>query len=100
MAGQLPMDPLDPERIRPNSPFEAQMQQLLSNCAALLQAAGSWPQAVLSLTVYLDDLAHWDEMDRCCAAFFASHRPARTVLGVAAIRKGYAVQASLVAVRP
>lgn len=97
VAGQLPVDPRAPGRVGAHSAFAQQMQQLLANCDAVLEAGGSGRAGVLSLTLYLTDLNHWEEADHLCAAFFGAHRPARTVLGVAAIRKGYAVQASMVA---
>lgn len=51
----------------------------------VLQAAGSSRAHVLRCGVYLDDLAHYDEMNAAYAAFFGEHRPARTTVEVAAL---------------
>lgn len=78
-------------------PFEAQMRSLLAHCDAVLQQAGSDATHVLSLTVYLTDLGDWEQADALLADYFGAHRPARAMLNVQAIRKGFAVQATLVA---
>jgi reactive intermediate/imine deaminase len=93
VSGQLPLDVDQPVRITPASPFDAQLEQLLTNCAAILQAAGSQVESILSLTLYLTDLSNWDEADRMLGDFLLGHRPARSVLCLPAI----AVQASMVA---
>jgi enamine deaminase RidA (YjgF/YER057c/UK114 family) len=96
LSGQLPERPGASEP-NPSGSFEDQMLALLANCDNVLHAWGSSRHCVLVLTLYLTDLGNWESADKICANFFGTHRPARTVLGVAGIRKGYAVQASLTA---
>jgi enamine deaminase RidA (YjgF/YER057c/UK114 family) len=83
--------------VPPDAPFSGQLRQLLANCTAILAAAGSSAGEVLSFTLYVTDLDNWECADRILADYFGAHRPARSVLCVAAIRKGYAAQASLIA---
>lgn len=93
LSGTLPADALGSEE----QPFELQMQSLIRNCDSILNAAGSNAGRVLSLTLYLTDLGNWQQADRMLARYFGEHRPARSMINVPAIRKAFAVQASLVA---
>lgn len=63
----------------------------------VLEAAGSSRLHVLRCGVYLDDLAHYDEMNAAYAAFFDVHRPARTTIEVAALPFGLRVEIDCVA---
>jgi 2-iminobutanoate/2-iminopropanoate deaminase len=63
----------------------------------VLDAAGSSRAHVLRCGVYLDDLAHYDEMNAAYAAFFGAQRPARTTVEVAALPFGLRVEIDCVA---
>jgi 2-iminobutanoate/2-iminopropanoate deaminase len=93
LSGTLPADSPGSEI----QPFEQQMQSLIRNCDVILDAAGSNAACVLSLTLYLTDLGNWQLADAMLAHYFGRHRPARSVIAVPAIRKSFAVQASLIA---
>jgi reactive intermediate/imine deaminase len=95
VAGQLPIVPGDPERRVEG--FEAQARQVLDNVEAILAAAGSAPDRVLKATVYIADLAHWPAFNAIFAERFGAHRPARTVVPVAALHYGYLVEMDVVA---
>lgn len=94
VSGTLPESP---GHEAANAPFEAQMNTLLKHCDDVLRAAGSSPEKVISLTLYLTNLETWDAANRALAQFFGAHRPARSVICVPEIRQGYAVQAMLIA---
>lgn len=94
VSGTLPTVPLAPER---DATFDEQMESLLQNCDEVLRAADSSRDKVVSLTLYVTDIQKWDAANIALARFFDEHRPARSVICVSAIRKGYAVQASLIA---
>ncbi|CDG83386.1 endoribonuclease L-PSP family protein [Janthinobacterium agaricidamnosum NBRC 102515 = DSM 9628] len=96
MSGTLPLG-LSTHAPTPDSSFEAQLRQLLANCDAVLHAAGSATHKVISFTLYLTELGDWDAADQLLADFFGEHRPSRSVICVPRIRKGYAVQATLIA---
>ena len=95
VAGQLPVVPAAPER-RLES-FEAQAEQVISNVFAILDAAGSAPDRVLRATVYIADISHWPAFNAIYARRFGTHRPARTVVPVAALHYGYLVEMDVVA---
>ena len=95
VAGQLPIVPGDPERRLEG--FEAQARQVIANVLAIVRAAGGSPASVLRTTVYIADVAHWPAFNRIYAEALGAHRPARTVVPVAALHYGYLVEMDAVA---
>lgn len=77
VAGQLPLVPGE-ETMVPDG-IEAQTRQALSNVARILQAAGSGLGKLVSVTVYVTDIADWPSVNRVYAEMLGEHRPARTV---------------------
>jgi 2-iminobutanoate/2-iminopropanoate deaminase len=77
VAGQLPLvagrDDAVPAGI------EAQTRQALSNVSRILEAAGSGLDKLVSVTVYVTDIADWPIVNRIYAEILGDHRPARTV---------------------
>ena len=95
VAGQLPLVPADPERRLEG--FEAQAEQVISNVFAILEAAGSALERVLRATVYIADVSHWPAFNAIYARRFGAHRPARTVVPVAALHYGCLVEMDVIA---
>ena len=75
VAGQLPI------RLGGGIPegIDAQTRQALANVEAILKAAGSGLDRVVSATVYVSDITLWPEVNRVYAEIFGAHKPARTV---------------------
>jgi 2-iminobutanoate/2-iminopropanoate deaminase len=76
VAGQLPLfvgDDAVPKGI------EAQTRQALRNVSHVLEAAGSGLDKLVSVTVYVTDIADWPIVNRIYAEMLGDHRPARTV---------------------
>src|SRR5205807_6361185 len=59
--------------------IEAQTRQALANVAAILRAAHSSLDNVVSVTVYVTDIANWPAVNRVYAEVVGKHRPARVV---------------------
>jgi reactive intermediate/imine deaminase len=95
VAGQLPIVPGNPE-LRLEG-FERQAEQVLDNVEAILAASGSSLARVLKATVYIADIAHWPRFNEIYARRMGTHRPARTVVPVAALHYGYLVEMDVVA---
>ena len=95
VAGQLPIVPGDPERRLAG--FEEQAERVIDNVLAILAEAGSGPERVLRSTVYIADVAHWPAFNAVYARKFGEHRPARTVVPVAALHYGYLVEMDAIA---
>ena len=95
VAGQLPGVPGDPDRRLKE--FEAQAEQVISNVVAILEAAGSGADCILKATVYIADVEHWPAFNAIFARRLGTHRPARTVVPVAALHFGYLVEMDVIA---
>jgi 2-iminobutanoate/2-iminopropanoate deaminase len=95
VAGQLPIDPRDPEHRL--DAFDAQARQVLANVAAILEAAGSSLDRIVRATVYIADIADWPAFNAIYAEALGTHRPARTVVPVARLHYGYRVEMDVIA---
>jgi enamine deaminase RidA (YjgF/YER057c/UK114 family) len=80
------------------SGFADQVRQSLENIRTVVEAAGLTMEHVVYLQVYLDDMSHYDALDKAFAEYFPKLPPARGVLGVARIPEP-SVQINAVAVR-
>lgn len=63
--------------------FETEVQQALDNIGAVLKAAGMSPGDVVSVQVYLTDVATFERMNTVYKAYFKDPRPTRTTVVVA-----------------
>lgn len=79
--------------------IEAQADQVLANCEAILAAAGSGLERTLSVTLYLTDVADWAAVNGVFARRFGTHRPARAMVPVNALHHGARVGLQLIAAR-
>lgn len=95
MSGQLG---IDPGTGRLAEGFAVQARQALANMGAIVRAAGASLQQVASVDVFMTDLGPFDEFNAVYAQFFGEHRPARTVIGVAALPLGAMVEVRAVVV--
>ena len=96
VAGQLPIRPGGgiPEGV------EAQTRQALANVAAILKAAGSGLDKIVSATIYVSDIAHWPEVNRVYAEVLGAHKPARTVAVSPQLHFGALIEAQIIALAP
>jgi reactive intermediate/imine deaminase len=94
-AGQLPMTPegelLDEE------PITVQTEQSLSNVEAILADQDLEMADVLKVTVFLDDIDHFEEMNETYSGFFEDEPPARSAFEVANLPNGAGVEIEAVA---
>jgi 2-iminobutanoate/2-iminopropanoate deaminase len=77
VSGQLPIIPGDVRAI-PDG-IAAQTRQALRNLAQILKTAGSGLDKLVSVTIFITDMADWPEVNRVYAELLGDHRPARTV---------------------
>ncbi len=96
-AGQLPLttdgDLLDDE------PVAAQTRQCLENVEAILAAEGLDMSDVLKVSVFLDDIDDFEEMNETYAGFFEESPPARSAIEVGNVPKGAAIEIEVIAAR-
>ena len=94
-AGQLPLtvegELLDDE------PVAVQARQCLENVETILASEGLEMSDVLKVTVFLDNVDDFAEMNDTYAGFFEEDPPARSAVEVGAVPKGAAVEIEAVA---
>jgi 2-iminobutanoate/2-iminopropanoate deaminase len=92
--------PFSPENHSMPEGVGLQMEQLLSNCEAILQAAGSSLAFSLMVTVYLVDIADWSMVNEAFSRHLDGHRPARGMVPVTGLHSGAKVGVQLTASLP
>ena len=93
-SGQLGIDPATgafPQGI------SAQTRQSLTNCQAVLEAAGASMADVIKTTVFLRDMNDFAAMNEVYAAFFEGAYPARSAVQVARLPKDADVEIECIA---
>lgn len=65
--------------------FESQAKNTFKNILLRLEEANINKKDVVKTSVYLTDLALFDQMNQMYAEFFGDHKPARTTIGVAGL---------------
>ena len=96
-AGQLPLT-VDGELLDDESVAD-QTRQCLENVEAILASEGLELTDVLKVTVFLDDIDDFDEMNETYAGFFEESPPARSAIEVGNVPKGAAVEIEAIAAR-
>ena len=94
-AGQIPLDPATGEMAGPA--IEAQTRQVLTNVAAVLEAAGTGLDRAVKMTVFMTDLGQFQAMNGVYAEFFPEDPPARSAFQVSALPLGAAIEMECVA---
>ena len=96
-SGQIPIDPATGLMVGKGD-VAAETRQVLSNLAAVLNAAGAEASQVVRCSVYLVDLADFQRVNEIYAEMFgAGVSPARACVQVAALPKGAKVEIDCVA---
>ena len=95
VSGQLPIDPMTGTVVEGDA--EVQADRTLRSVAAILDAAGSGLDLVLSLHVFVNSRADWPGVNAACERIFGDHRPARAIVGGADLKPGCRVEITAVA---
>ncbi|PZQ47607.1 MAG: reactive intermediate/imine deaminase [Rhodovulum sulfidophilum] len=89
VSGQLPIDPAT--GAIPEDVLE-QTRRSLANIAAIARGAGTDLAKTVKTTVFVTDIARFDEINGVYASFFSAPFPARSLYQVAALPKGAQVE--------
>src|SRR5690606_18461771 len=95
VSGQLPIDPKSGLVVEGDA--EMQAEQTLRNISAILEAAGSGLDLVLSMHVFVISREDWPGVNAACERIFGDHRPARAIVGGADLKPGCRVEITAVA---
>ncbi len=94
-AGQIPLHPVTMDVVEGD--VAAQAEQVLTNLAAVLAAAGlSWKH-VVKTTVFLRSMDDFAAVNAVYARVFGDVRPARSTVAVAGLPRNVSVEIELVA---
>ncbi|GAB7017532.1 Rid family detoxifying hydrolase [Halostagnicola bangensis] len=94
-AGQIPLTPSG--ELLEDEPIAEQTEQSLTNVEAVLAEEGLEMSDVLKVTVLLDDIDAFDEMNDTYADFFDDEPPARSAFEVANLPKGVGIEIEAIA---
>ncbi len=87
--GRIPDDP--------GASAGAQARRALGSALAIVQAAGSSSDQVVRVTLYLADIADWEEVNGVYAELFGDHKPARGVIPCGNLHGGAKVAVDVIA---
>jgi 2-iminobutanoate/2-iminopropanoate deaminase len=96
VSGQLPLRPGRDTSLAAAS-FREQAEQALQNLKGVLDQAGAGVDQVVKTTVYLSDIADWDDLDTVYGAFFGAARPARSVVPTGPLHFGFRIEIEAIA---
>ena len=99
ISGQIPLDPESGELVG-DTPGD-QARRCLENLSVIAAAGGaSLGEDAVKLTVYLTDMAAFNEVNEVYGGFFQGDPPARVAFGVAALPKGAQVEIDAILALP
>ena len=96
-AGQIPMTPEG--ELLDEKPIGEQTEQVLDNVQAILSDEGLSMDDVLKVTVFLDDIDNFEEMNDVYGSYFSDSPPARSAVEVANLPKGVGIEIEAIATR-
>ncbi len=96
-AGQIALDPATMQLVPGD--VTAQTERVMTNLAAVVEAAGSSLSRVVKTTVYLADMADFPKMNAVYEEHFGSHKPARSTVQAGGLPKNALVEIDAIAVR-
>lgn len=83
VSGQGPIDPVTHEV---KGDIKGQTERMLENIKAILQAAGTSMENVVSTTVYLTDLDNFEAMNEAYVRYFTKDPPPRATVQAGLLR--------------
>lgn len=94
-SGQIPLDPQTMTMI--TGSVADQTRQVLQNLSNVLSSAGSDLKKVVKTTVFLKDMADFEQMNAVYGEFFTETKPARATVQVAKLPKDAGVEIEAIA---
>jgi len=95
VSGQVPFDPATGALV--GGPIEDQTRRVLTNVAAVLDAAGSSFDKVVKATVFLQDMDDFAKMNAVYGEFFKAPYPARAAVQAARLPRDVRIEVEVIA---
>ena len=95
-ATQLPINPnaLNEKK----GSVQDQATQVLKNVIEVVKAGGGSKDSITKIMIYISDTKHWNDVNISYEKIMVNHKPARGVLEIKNIRKGYDVSMDAIAI--
>ena len=90
ISGQIPLVPETMQLV--SDEIELQIEQVLTNLAAVCKAAGGTLANIVKLNIYLTDLTHFPLVNEAMTRHFNEPYPARAAIGVSQLPKAAQVE--------
>lgn len=97
ISGQLPIEPTSGRMIEGD--IATRTDQILRNAAAIAKEAGTELVRAVKTTIFLTDLADFQEVNRAYAQHFPEAPPARSTVQVAALPLGSNIEIEFIVAR-
>lgn len=96
-SGQIPLDPNSGEIV--GTTVREQTQQVMKNIEAVLKAADLNFSSIVKTTIYLVDMADFQEVNGVYGEYFTADAPARSTVAVRGLPKNVKVEIEVLAAR-
>jgi len=90
ISGQIPIDPATGKVV--DGDIAARCRQILSNARAIAETAGTSLDNTVKTTIFLTDLADFQNVNQAYGEFFQTDPPARSTVQVAALPLGLNIE--------
>jgi 2-iminobutanoate/2-iminopropanoate deaminase len=94
-SGQIPLDPETGELVAGD--ITQQAEQVMSNIAAVLSAAGIGFDEVVKSTIYLVDMADFSAVNEVYGNCFPNNKPARSTIAVKSLPRAALLEIEIIA---
>ena len=95
LSGQIPLDPKTGELV--NGDICQQTQQVLENIKGILESQGLRMENVIKTTIFLKDLANFNQVNEVYATYFPSSPPARLTVEVSKLPRKAEIEIEAIA---
>jgi 2-iminobutanoate/2-iminopropanoate deaminase len=96
ISGQVPVDSKTMQVV--SEDFAIQTRHVLDSIQGIVEAAGGSLQRIVKTTVFLTDMARFQEMNEIYKTYFPEEPPARTCLGVKELPRKSQIEIEAIAV--
>ena len=95
LSGQIPLDPKTGELVKGD--IRKQTQQVLENIKGVLESQKLGMENVVKATIFLKDIANFNQVNEVYATYFPSSPPARSTVQVAKLPKDADIEIEAIA---
>jgi 2-iminobutanoate/2-iminopropanoate deaminase len=96
LSGQIPIDPKTGELVKGD--IRKQTQQVLENIKGILESQGLGMENVVKSTIFLKDIANFNQVNEVYATYFPSSPPARSTVEVAKLPRDADIEIEALAI--